>query len=194
LRLLFLPSVIVIGINIGIFFRFIAGSFGDDSNSGDCLGEPSNQTSRVFRYTYLVLIGVAVAYVLASAARFPLSLVAAGGALLLLMGALAWRQTSLREIGKRISWSIFGFIAGYVHRGPRNRRYRTYHHVRNWLLSLSGGNSFGAVMVGTAGAALGTNLINNIPMGRGNDLCPGKYPTCAGRHSTRVPGGYDVWL
>jgi arsenical pump membrane protein len=34
----------------------------------------------------------------------------------------------------------------------------------NWLLQLSGGNSFGAVIVGTAGAALGTNLINNIPM------------------------------
>jgi arsenical pump membrane protein len=34
----------------------------------------------------------------------------------------------------------------------------------HWLLQLSGGNSFGAVMVGTAGAAIGTNLINNIPM------------------------------
>jgi arsenical pump membrane protein len=34
----------------------------------------------------------------------------------------------------------------------------------NLLLHLSGGTSFGAVMVGTAGAALGTNLINNVPM------------------------------
>ena len=34
----------------------------------------------------------------------------------------------------------------------------------NWLIQLSGGTSFGAVMVGTAGAALGTNLINNVPM------------------------------
>ena len=32
------------------------------------------------------------------------------------------------------------------------------------LLSLSGGHSFAAVMIGTAGAALGTNLINNVPM------------------------------
>jgi arsenical pump membrane protein len=32
------------------------------------------------------------------------------------------------------------------------------------LLHLSGGSSFGAVMVGTLGAALGTNLINNVPM------------------------------
>jgi hypothetical protein len=33
----------------------------------------------------------------------------------------------------------------------------------NWLTHLSGGTSFGAVMVGTTGAALGTNLINNVP-------------------------------
>lgn len=32
------------------------------------------------------------------------------------------------------------------------------------LLRLSGGTSLGAVLVGTAGAALGTNFINNVPM------------------------------
>ncbi len=32
------------------------------------------------------------------------------------------------------------------------------------LLHLSGGTSFGAVMIGTLGSALGTNLINNVPM------------------------------
>jgi arsenical pump membrane protein len=34
----------------------------------------------------------------------------------------------------------------------------------NWLLHLSGGTSAGAVAVGTVGTALGTNLINNVPM------------------------------
>ena len=33
-----------------------------------------------------------------------------------------------------------------------------------WLINLSGGTSLGAVAVGTAGAAMGTNLINNVPM------------------------------
>jgi arsenical pump membrane protein len=32
------------------------------------------------------------------------------------------------------------------------------------LLRLTGGTIFGAVMVGTIGSALGTNLINNVPM------------------------------
>jgi Arsenical pump membrane protein len=34
----------------------------------------------------------------------------------------------------------------------------------NWLIHLSGDTSFGAVMIGMAGAAVGTNLINNVPM------------------------------
>jgi arsenical pump membrane protein len=165
LRLLLLPSLIVIGINIGVFFllyrRELQGQFKPERLPS------ANETIKhrgYFRYTYLILIGVAVAYVLASAMRVPLSLIAAGGASLLLIGAIGWKQTTLRETGKRISWSIFGFIAGMsiVVRSIEDTGLSAA--FGNWLLQLSGGNSFGAVMVGTAGAALGTNLINNIPM------------------------------
>lgn len=165
LRLLFLPSLIVIGINIGIFFllyrRELQGRFQLERLPS---ADETVKHHTYFRYTCLVLIGVAIAYVLASAARFPLSLVAVGGALILLVGALGWKQTTLAETGKRISWSIFGFIAGMaiVVRSIEDTGLTAM--LGNWLLQLSGGNSFGAVMVGTAGAALGTNLINNIPM------------------------------
>jgi len=165
LRLLFLPSLVVISINIGVFFllyrRQLKGRFQLDRL-------PSvDQTIKhraYFRYTYLVLIGVAIAYIIASAARLPLSVIAIAGALLLLIGALFWKQTTLRETGKRISWSIFGFIAGMsiVVRSIEDTGLTTW--FGNWLLQLSGGTSFGAVMIGTTGAALGTNLINNIPM------------------------------
>jgi arsenical pump membrane protein len=165
LRLLLLPSLIVIGINVGIFLLLYR-----DELNGQFKPErlpPANETIKhraYFRYTYLVLIGVAVAYVLASAARIPLSLIAGGGAFLLLMGALGWKQSTLRDTSKRISWSIFGFIAGMsiVIRSIEDTGLTA--GFGHWLLHLSGGNSFGAVMVGTAGAALGTNLINNIPM------------------------------
>ncbi len=165
LRLLFLPSLIVIAINIGIFFllyrRELQGRFQLERLPS---AAETVKHRAYFRYTCLILIGVAIAYVLASAARFPLSLVAVGGALVLLVGALCWKQTSLRETGKRISWSIFGFIAGMaiVVRSIEDTGLTAM--FGRWLLQLSGGNSFGAVMVGTAGAALGTNLINNIPM------------------------------
>jgi arsenical pump membrane protein len=165
LRLLFLPSLIVIGINIGIFFllyrRELQGRFQLERLPS---AAETVKHRAYFRYTCVVLIGVAMAYVLASAARFPLSLVAVGGALLLLLGAVGWKQTTIKETGKRISWSIFGFIAGMaiVVRAIEDTGLTAA--FGHWLLQLSGGNSFGAVMVGTAGAALGTNLINNIPM------------------------------
>jgi arsenical pump membrane protein len=86
LRWLLLPSLIVIGLNIGIFFllyrRELQGQFKLERLP------PADETIKhrtYFRYTCLVLIGVAAAYVLASAARFPLSLIAVGGACLLLL-------------------------------------------------------------------------------------------------------------
>jgi arsenical pump membrane protein len=165
LRLLFLPSLVVIGLNIGVFFLLYRRELGGKFKLAR-LPAPSQtiKHSAYFRYTCLVLVCVAIAYVFASAARFPLSLVAIGGALLLLAGALGWRRTTLGETGKRISWSIFGFIAGMsiVVRAIEDTGLTSM--FGNWLLQVSGGNSFGAVMVGTAGAALGTNLINNIPM------------------------------
>jgi len=34
----------------------------------------------------------------------------------------------------------------------------------HWLMYLSSGTILGAVLVGAAGSALGTNLVNNVPM------------------------------
>ncbi|HET7637197.1 MAG TPA: ArsB/NhaD family transporter, partial [Ktedonobacteraceae bacterium] len=117
-----------------------------------------------FRYTCTMLVLVAVAYVTASAAQFPLSLVALAGALALFIGALIWKQSTLSDVGKQISWSIFGFIGGMfiVVQAVESTGLTT--QFGQLLLHLSGGSSFGAVMVGTFGSALGTNLINNVPM------------------------------
>jgi arsenical pump membrane protein len=165
LRLLFLPSLVVIAINIGVFFLLyrqqLKGSF--DINRLPS-AEASVKHKAYFRYTCAVLALVAIAYVIASALQFHLSFVAMAGAMLLLIGALSWRQITLRETAKRISWSIFGFIAGMfiVVRAIDDTGLTTI--FGKWLLNLSGGTNFGAVMVGTAGSALGTNLINNVPM------------------------------
>ncbi len=165
LRLLLLPSVVVIVINIGIFFllyrKQLKGTFDMKRLPS---AEQAAKHKAYFRYTCCVLAAVAVAYVIASAIQLPLSLVALSGAVLLLIGGLAWRRTSLRQTASRISWSIFGFIAGMfvVVRAIEDTGLTTM--FGNWLIHLSGATSFGAVMVGTAGAALGTNLINNVPM------------------------------
>lgn len=165
LRLLFLPGLLCICINAGVFFflyrRQLQGRF-------DIKRLPSIEESvkhkAYFRYTCAVLVLVAVAYIIGSATQFPLSLVALGGALLLLAGALFWKQTTLWHTGKQISWSIFGFIAGMFIVVQAVESTGLTAQFGQLLLHLSGGSSFGAVMIGTLGAALGTNLINNVPM------------------------------
>jgi arsenical pump membrane protein len=165
LRLLFVPSLVVIAINFGIFYllyrKQLRGSFDIDHLP---TSEKAIKHQPYFRYTLWVLAFIAPSYVLASAFQFPLSIVAIAGALLLLCGALFWKRTTLLESGKSISWSIFGFIAGMfvVVRAIEDTGLTI--KLGNLLLRLSRGTSFGAVMVGTAGSALGTNLINNVPM------------------------------
>jgi arsenical pump membrane protein len=165
LRLLCLPCLLVISMNIALFFllyrRQLRGHF--DIKRLPALEETIKHKS-YFRYTCTVLVLVAVAYITASAVQFPLSLVALAGALALFIGALIWKQTTLPDVGKQISWSIFGFIGGMfiVVQAVESTGLTT--QFGQLLLHLSGGNSFGAVMVGTFGSALGTNLINNVPM------------------------------
>jgi arsenical pump membrane protein len=165
LRLLFLPGLVVIGINIAMFFllyrRQLQGNF--DAKRLPSAAE-SIRHPAYFRYTCIVLLLVALAYIIASALQAPLSLVALGGAIILIIGALQWKQITLKDLSKQISWSIFGFIGGMfiVVRAVENTNLTTrFGHL---LIHLSGGTSFGAVVVGTTGAAIGTNLINNIPM------------------------------
>ncbi|GHO70754.1 arsenic transporter [Ktedonobacter sp. SOSP1-52] len=165
LRLLLLPSLVVIALNILAFFllyrRQLSGSFESKRLPS---AEESVKHVGYFRYTCMILLLVALAYVTASALRVPLSLVALLGALALLAGALYWRQSTLRETGKHISWSIFGFIAGMVIIVRAMEDTNLTALFGQGLLQLSGGTSLGAILVGTLGAAVGTNLINNVPM------------------------------
>lgn len=165
LRLFFLPSLIVIGMNAGVFFflyrRQLRGSF--DIKRLPPIDE-SIKHKTYFRYTCAILLFVVVAYVLFSAVQLPLSLVALTGAFLLLIGALYWKQTTLVNTGKQISWSIFAFIAGMFIIVQTVESTGLTAQFGQLLLHLSGGTSFGAVVVGTIGAAFGTNLINNVPM------------------------------
>jgi arsenical pump membrane protein len=165
LQLLLLPSLVVIGINIAAFFLLyrtqVRGSF--DAKRLPSKAEAIKHAS-YFRYTCIVLGIVAVAYIVGSALQIPLSLVALGGAILLLIGGLWWKQITFPDLGKQISWPIFGFIAGMfvVIQAVENTGLTA--QFGQLLLSLSGGSNFGSVFVGTFGAAIGTNIINNLPM------------------------------
>jgi arsenical pump membrane protein len=165
LRLLLLPSLLVISMNIGAFFflfrRETRGTF-----EVKRLGTPASaiRHTRYFRYVTIVLLAVALAYVVISLVQLPLSLVSIGGAALLLLGALRWQQVAWKALGKEISWSIFGFIAGMfiVVQGIEN--IGLTQRFAQLLTHIAGTNTLSATLVGTAGAAIGSNLINNLPM------------------------------
>ncbi len=165
LRLLLLPSLLVIGINTAVFYvlyrRQLQGRF--DIKRLPALQETVKHQA-YFRYTCVILMVVAVAYIIAAAIQFPLSLVALGGAIFLLIGALYWKQTSLLGTARQISWPIFGFIAGMFLVVQALESTGLTSQFGLLLFRLSGGAAFGAVMVGALGSALGTNLINNVPM------------------------------
>ncbi len=165
LRLLFLPCLLCICVNAGVFYllyrRQLRGSF--DMKRLPSI-EESVKHKAYFRYTCTVVILVAAAYILAAATQFPLSLVALSGAFFLLVGALFWKQITLWNTGKQISWPIFGFIAGMFIVVQALESTGLTAQFGQLLLHLAGGTSFGAVMLGTLGSALGTNLINNVPM------------------------------
>ncbi|BCL77896.1 arsenic transporter [Ktedonobacteria bacterium brp13] len=164
-RLLTLPSLLVIAINLGVFYllyrKQLRGRF--DLKRLPSLEEAITHRS-YFRYTCCVLILVGAAYITASALQIPLSLIALSGALLLLIGALSWRQITFNALGQQISWQIFGFIGGMfiIIQALEGTGLTVW--FGQWLLTLSGGTPFGAALVGTVGSALGTNLVNNVPM------------------------------
>jgi arsenical pump membrane protein len=165
LRLLFVPSLVVIGLNMVVFFglyrRQLRGGF---ENQRLPTAAEAIQHQGYFRYTCVVLSLVALCYIGASALRVPLSLVAMAGALALLVGALYWKQSTFRETGKQISWAIFGFIAGMFILVQALENTGLTEQFGQLLLQLSGGTTLGAVAITTLGTVLGTNLINNVPM------------------------------
>jgi arsenical pump membrane protein len=159
------PALVVIVLNIGVFILIFRRQLVGTYQPGRL---PSlDETIRCrpyFRFTCAVLAVVAVAYVLATALGWPLSLVSLGGAALLLGGALHWKQSSLAAVSRNLSWSLFGFIAGMfvVVRAVEGTGLMA--RFGAWLLRLSGGTHLGSVLVGAFGSGLGTNLINNVPM------------------------------
>jgi arsenical pump membrane protein len=165
MRLLFPASLLVITINIGLFFflfrRDIGGQF-----EGKRLGTPEEAIPHrpYFLCTCVVLGLTAIAYVIASLYNWPLSLVACGGGALLLAGSVGYRRLELKRLAREISWPIFLFIAGMflVVKGVENVGLTNL--FAGTLAALTGRHLGAGVLVTTFGAAIGANLINNVPM------------------------------
>lgn len=173
LRLLLLPSVLAIGINIGLFLlifrRRLRGRF--DTTE---LGAPAKaiRHRRYFRYVCVVLVLLAAGYIVEALLSLPLSPVALAAAALLLAGAVGWQVAPLGEVANEVSWSILGFVAGMFVVVEGVEQVGLTEVFAGWLRALAaigapahaGPSVLGAVLVSTFGSAIGANFINNVPM------------------------------
>lgn len=164
LSYLLLPSILAISLNLALFLYIFKNAISVPLDV-ERLPHPKQAVRNVayFRFVVVSLTVIAIAYMLVSLLRGPLSFVAIGGALLLLIGGLMSRQVSLGWLGKEVSWGIFIFIAGMllVVRGVENAGLTAA--LGRALLTAAGNDPVRAVFFNTFGAAIGSNLINNVP-------------------------------
>jgi len=164
LRYLLLPSVAAIAINVAAFLllfrRRIGGRF--DPAALDEL-DAERPDPRFFRYMAVVLILLAVAFVAGGIAGAPAGVIAVAGAALALGGAEALRAVDARRFARDFSWGLFPFVAGLfvVVRGVE--RVGLTAPVGR-VLHLAGGQPVLTALLSTGVSAVGTNLINNVPM------------------------------
>jgi arsenical pump membrane protein len=167
LKHLLVASLLSIGLNT-LLFAFIFRRQLPARFSGEGLDLPGeviqNRGKGFFWYASGCLGLIAIGYMTASLLRWPLSLVAMGGAVALVAGAFGFRRLSWPKLGREISWSIFLFIGGMfiVVQGVENTG--LIRELGKLIINAAGSSPFSAVMVGTFGTALGANLINNVPM------------------------------
>ncbi len=157
------PGLFCIGLNIAIFVCLFRRDLRIHYDPAD-LPEAKLPDRRFFYFTASTLVLIAVAYVAASAAQFPLSIVALGGGGLLLTGAYRCRCLHIVKLGQDISWPLFVFITGMfiVVRAVENLGLTAA--FGRGILQLADGSLLQAVLLTAGGTALGANLINNVPM------------------------------
>ena len=163
LRYLLLPSLFCIGLNIILFAWLFRSDLQIHFTPTD-LPKVEIPHRHFFYFTVATLALIAIAYVAASAAGFPLSIIALGGSGFLMAGAAWYLCLDKGKLAREISWSLFVFISGMfiVVRGVENLGLPAA--FGQGLLKLAGDSPMQAVLLTAGGTALGANLINNVPM------------------------------
>jgi arsenical pump membrane protein len=117
---------------------------------------------RLFNLTCVGLAVLAATYLAGSAVQLPLGSVAVGGAALLTVLALAARNLQPERIRAHVSLSLFAYVAGLLVMVRGVEAVGLTDAAVGWLVALGHG-PISAVAAGLAGAAIGANLINNVP-------------------------------
>ena len=163
LRYLLLPSLAAVILNSLVFLWLFRRDLAQDYRISD-LPRPRANDSRYLTATACILALIAVSYVVASVMGVPLSFVALGGAVLMISAALSLGHFQPRTLARKISWSLFVFVGGMfiVVQAVENLGFTAA--FGRALLGLAGKSSLLSVLLVAGGTALGSNLVNNVPM------------------------------
>jgi len=165
LHYVFLPSLVAITINIIVFTflfrRALATPFAIQAPAE----APNAEAARAFRIAVIVLLLVAVAFVIVSRSHSSwVGVVAMAGAGVLLMATALQGRLRWRRLAGGISWGVFPFIAGMflLVRGIEHQG--ATHQLGLLLARLAGHGTIQTAVVTTFFSAIGSNVINNVPM------------------------------
>jgi arsenical pump membrane protein len=157
-------AVLAIAVNVVAFLVFFRADLrGHFDPAALPRPEALDRAPQLFRFTVFGLIALAIAYVLAGAQGWPLSLVALAGAGVLLAGAARWGALAPRRLASEVSWGLLGFVAGFliVARGIENVGLADL--LGRGLALLAGSDPLRTVLAAVFAAAISSNLVNNVP-------------------------------
>jgi arsenical pump membrane protein len=158
-----LAQIVVVACNCWLTLKLFKNSIPEKYDDDLPEAGTAVKDSIFFKSAIFVLALVLVGYFVASQAHIPPYVVASIGCVILFIMGSARKHLDLPKLGKSISWSLFPFVIGLfvVMQGIENLGLAK--HLASGL-KLIGNNTFYQILVNAAAAALGSNLINNIPM------------------------------
>jgi len=159
---LLIPSLIVIGVTVGLFLYFFrketAVSFKTDSL-------PTKVNNKhLIRPVVLTLGLIALGYVIFSLNGWPLSIPVLVGAFVLLITGLSMRAIKWPDISSSVSWSILPFVAGLTVLVQGLESTGVTQHLAEFFTNVVGHGQLPAALATSFGTAAGSNLMNNWPM------------------------------
>jgi arsenical pump membrane protein len=161
-KFLLLPSLLVIGLNIGIFGLIFRRDISIVAQN-----QQPYESIKIDRFFIAVSAGLgvtALGYILVSIYGLPLSYPAVGGAVILVACTLIFGRFKLKNITSGMSWSIFLFIfaLALLVKGLENAG--VTQAIANKLADLATMGPLQSLFSVTIGTAIGSNLINNWSM------------------------------
>ena len=162
LKYLFIPALLTISVNIGLFFlifhRYI------NSVSEETIQSEPVKVDRFFLSISAGLVIIALGYILVSIYGLPLAYPAVGGAILLLACGFGFRRLKVTTVTSGISWYLFLFIFALtlLIKGLENAG--VTRALADGLSELASHGTLAALGSLTIGTALGSNLVNNWSM------------------------------